>query len=323
MKQQKKYSNLNILFYGIILYYKMIGTKFTNNLKSNKSVFDDPFEWAIAKNLAYASIRDDIEKIIKQTNENSADVYVNAESLVQTLKANKINQYIEANKVTQKIDLTDSKQLNQIFMNSNVFQTINYIRRDQIVNHIQKSIKSDLNVFFGNKYAIIRASYNGKTNFLENFGCVNYSDVKKTMIQIANKIISYSTNENFVVDNTEGFLKKGSLNKYRFPIDFKGNNTSDAHFVDLPYLIFHIKNDDVGGFKDNNEREYLIILLNLVTLNLYNNVKKTDSKLLGKTLQDKDLLFRSTTKFTEFDLGKINRLILRSNELMPKNKLFN
>lgn len=54
----------------------MIGKKFTNNLVASRSLFDDPIEWGIARNLAYASIRDEIEAIIKQTNENSADVYI-------------------------------------------------------------------------------------------------------------------------------------------------------------------------------------------------------------------------------------------------------
>src|SRR5438552_565889 len=75
----------------------MIGTKkFTNNLEARyDELLKDPVKWAIMRNLAYASIRDDVEKVIKHTNENSADVYINAENLIQNLKRHNIIQDFE------------------------------------------------------------------------------------------------------------------------------------------------------------------------------------------------------------------------------------
>lgn len=133
----------------------MIGKKFTNNLKHNRSIFNDPMEWAMARNLAYASIRDDVEKIIKHTNTNSANVFINAENLMQNLKGHKINQYIEAERVTQEIDLTNEEQITQIFMNSNVFQTINYVTKESIIKKVRNEVKKDNASLFLSKYIVV------------------------------------------------------------------------------------------------------------------------------------------------------------------------
>ena len=84
-----------------------------------------------------------MEKMIKMTNKNSADVFINAEELIQNLKSKNINQYIEAGSVTQTIDITDGSKLKQILMNTDLFQTINYITRETIVKNINKYIVSD------------------------------------------------------------------------------------------------------------------------------------------------------------------------------------
>jgi len=312
----------------------MIGTQFTNNLKANRptSLFKNPYEWAIARNLAYASIRDDIEKIIKQTNENSADVFINADNLLQNIRSKKINQYINGGNVIQEIDLSDTKQLNQILMNSNVFQTINYIKKENIIKQVANSIHFDVHSFLGNPFAIIEIIFDGIDFKYENIGCATITEVKNVMIGIYNKIQRNSKNR-ISIDNFEQFKytvkgkKKNQTESdyFKFPNSFMGNpNIPVNQFENHNNLLFPITDFD-AGFKDNGNREHLIIWLNLKKMKLYSpTIKKTDTQVLGKVFQDKNLLYHVTNnKFQPTDYGKMNSLMIHTNHIMPNNKLFN
>lgn len=306
----------------------MIGKTFTNNLKATrpKSLFDDPYEWAIARNLAYASIRDEVEGIIKQTNENSADTYINARNLLQNLKTKKLNQYIEAEKVTQNIDLTDKEQLNQIFMSSEIYQTINYVTRNNIVNKMVSHIKSDLGSFLNNKFAFITCFKvdKGFGNF--EYNTANYAyDVFSHMKEKLMKIYDARYKKkgyDFNISNIENIEYAGR--PIKFPVSFsdKGNVT----LKDINYLIFKITDDVLNiNYPIGELFNDLIIILNLEKMNLSQTRKGVLSgNIFTNTLKDFDKLnLVAGNRFNQFEYGKVRSLIENTNRFSPGNKLFN
>lgn len=311
----------------------MIGKKFTNNLKSTRptSLFEDPWTWGVARNLAYASIRDDIENIIRQTNENSAETFINARDLIQNLRAKKINQYINAERVTQNVDLTDEIQLKQIFMNCDIYQTINYVTKEKIIKNIVSHIKSDLYSFFNNRYAIIQMHCSEKDIKYEIF---NYAF--NTFLELKNKIISiFNEYQKHVIQNYAINVRNSENSTYKrgnytyvwqFPDSFVikgGISASDMGTVG--YLIFYLNNNNV---KTNVDFDDIIIVLDLHTLKLQNQTKKKkiDSQVLLNSLKSKDLLFGyagDKFKKTKNSYVKIQNLINETNRIKPGNKLFN
>lgn len=302
----------------------MLGTtKFGNNLedKTFNYILEDPERWGVMRNLAYASIRDDVEKIVKQTNENSADVYINAENLIQNLKSHKINQYIEGENVVQNIDLTDKNQLNQILMNSNIYQTINYVTRNNVVNKLVSHIKSDLGSFFNNHFAVITCFRN--TILLLNYEINNYAfDTTVSMKEFVNSLVmTRYKGAVFSVDNSEKIKYSGRIIK--FPVDFTTKRSTS--FSDINYLIFYINDITVGGNIFDQDYDDLIIVLNLNNLNLkQQKTTEINGNILGETFKSYDKLNLSAgNAFTAFDYGKINALMLNTNRFSPNNKLFN
>ena len=157
----------------------MITTKkVANNLEANyEELLENPVKWALMRNIALASIRDEYINEIKYINENAADTHIIANVLNQKLTSQKTNQYIEANKVFQEINITDLGQLYQIMMNTDLFQVINLISRKEITNSVVKMIRSDLTLFFKHKYATIIYDYS--KNYYHNYSSSNLSLLKK------------------------------------------------------------------------------------------------------------------------------------------------
>lgn len=255
----------------------MIGKKFTNNLESSRSLFDDPYEWGIARNLAYASIRDEIEAIIKQTNENSADVFINAQTLHQNLKNKTLNQYIESKNVVQEVNLMNDGQLNQIFMNSNIYQTINYIKKEKIVKET-KIINSTLaSLFFNNSYGVIiydielDKTINMSFNNILEMGEYIYNNYKKA---VGNDIIVF---------NNE---KKANKNGYKYGIT--SNKTHPIFASKLSYLTYDINKNET--LNDDGTPKYVIFIVNMDKFKLQNQTEKRtiEKNLFGQLLSNKN-----------------------------------
>ena len=285
----------------------MIGKKFTNNLKSNRSLFDNPLEWAIARNLAYASIRDDIEKIIKQTNENSADTYINAENLLQNLKSKSIHQYIEAERVTQNIDLSDERQLNQIFMNSEVYQKINYVTRNKVIKQFRSHIKSNIGSFLNNEMVVLTGIYKGPKNI--EVKCYAFDKVIKMREFLVNfyKERYEKDMPGLVVENSEK-LQGTDKQIIRYPKDFK--KSGNFSWQNLNYLIFTIDDSDLDNEPFFKTYDDIIMLINLKNTKLQqtklNEIEGTE---FLNTLGSYDKLkLMSGSLFKKTDYGKIESL---------------
>lgn len=308
-----------------------IGTNiFTNNVNAGSENFVDwvkqnPIRYGIIRNFAFGHIRDDIQKIIKDVNNNSADTYINAGDLIQKIDSLKTNQYIEANTVKQEINLEDEKSLSQTLMNVGVFeQKINFIKREKIFKTIVSSIKLDLSTFFNNSFALIYVKYNDKKNNydIKNYGYDTEAQLKKSVGNI------YWSNYNGTpIDNLEGHTYKQETNKKIYYYKYKLPDYGWKHYVDYsiknkterdkklssqyfgkehPYLIFHIKYNT----KDH-EIDDLMIALNLNLLKLKNKpIKKIMGNKLGNLLLNEDRLMNQTSNnFTKFDYGKIRSII--------------
>lgn len=264
----------------------MIGQKFTNNLQDfSRKIYEDPFEWAIARNLAYASIRDDVEKIVKQTNENSADVFINADNLLQNLKARKINQYIDAGTVTQNISLSTPDQLKQIFMNSEVYQTINYVKKQEIVKTIIDLSHHEERLFYNNKYGAV--FYNIKDGTTSNHSNNNiqklWSLARKSVIN--NNLIPIDKSIKKVV-SVNGLTKENVFKNRDFQFwlvngTVPANPTNFFRGDDL-FALFTYQWDDNGVSSG-----FILLIINLESYKLVNSPGKRNlsGNLFGKKLK--------------------------------------
>ena len=264
--------------------------KFTNSLQARyDDLIRDPVKWGIMRNLAYASIRGDIEKIVKQTNENSAETFINAEDLIQNLKSDRINQYIDAGKLTQNITLTDKSQLNQILFNTDVEQNIRVIERKSIVNNIERLVSSSLSLFLNNKYALIT---------YRPTGIIKYNNVSFNQLDVMyNYILEHYIQklETDATTNLEG--KQNSRGQvYRFlKYDIVAPNYKEAFDSNVNHLIYEFTYP-----KKNNKSGFIImIIINLEKYGIKNE--------LGNPIRFKDNSFGTLIS----DREKLNESIGR------------
>ena len=157
-----------------------------------------------------------------------------------TLKGHNINQYIEAGNLTQEIDLSDDGQLNQILMNSEVYQNINYITKTTVVKKIKKMIKSnEMTLFLNNKYALI--CYLPLENDFINISFSNLNELKKYVV---NKIIKIYGVEG-IYTNLQNKKRNFVNNKKRFLNDYYINtnvNTQPDMIDDqVDYLVYELE----------------------------------------------------------------------------------
>lgn len=316
----------------------MINTKkFTNNIQARyEELLNDPLKWGIMRNLAYASIRDDVEKIVKDTNENSADVYINAENLVQNLKSHSINQYIEAGSFTQEVNLSQMGQLNQVLMNTELFQTINIIKKEKIIERIDNLSHSALTSFLNNEYAVI-AYIQGETEDKDVVTNSSFPTLEKMRLSIHKVIQKFK-----IITEYENLVTyKNNQQQYKTKT-YTSKNQDKIFDSTLPFAIYEIeynihykeplyddKRDDLlsdlSDLDDKNLRKILIVILNTRLLNLQNKktVRTLDNNLFGQSIYTKEnlskLLGKNITK-KKFDKGA-GRIKKRIEILKSKNKL--
>lgn len=305
----------------------MIGEKYTNNLANTSFdyILEDPLRWATMRNLAYASIRDKTIDMIKNVNENSADTFINAESLIQNLKNRKTNQYIEAGKVVQNIDLTNKEQLNQIFMNSNIYQNINFITRNDIINKIVSYVKTDLGTFFNFNYAIIHCY-----KIFGDYVTMNYSfnvknDALKKLGIIYNEVYDEAFKEAKVdaIDNIEN-IKDNSGYNIKFPKLASINGKINQTFGSVKHLIYYIDEKISDDFDD------VIIFLNIADHNIKHDKIIKEIEVPGdrvfNTMKSYDTLnLYAVEGYDKVKYGKMNGLfeVMKLTKPMnSKNKLF-
>ncbi len=329
---------------------KQFGNKLENTFDE---LIDDPYKWAIMRQLAYASIRDDTIKFIEQVSNNSADSVIYARDLIQGLKAKNINQYVRANTVIQHIDLTDESQLNNILLNSNVQQYITQITRTELINQIQKVVSSKLTSFLGNDYVAI-INFPNQPHLNKS---VSFSTLVKMREYIINDIITkyevkgyklkgdYKTPTFINIQDKKHKTKKGSKTKkdtvYTFNI--KGTNYQNYRQqlqmfdTTTDYVIYELsygeeQDEDLlleenADLEEENKRFYIILLL--LNVSLYKHLRPTKKgdvvtlggSLFGEHLSDpekiNDFLERTIPK-KEYD-EDIGRLI---KQVQGVDKLF-
>jgi hypothetical protein len=243
-------------------------TRFANNMKVDykSSMFDefleDPTKWAMVRNIAKASLRDEYNKLIETTARANRGGIIVADQLMQEIKAHDVNQIVSSEKIIQNFNIEEkgTLNLNQILMNSeDITQNINHITRVELIEKVYNYLRSDLTLFLNHRYAII--AYIGAEDKVTNYAFSNL-DYAKTYI-FDTFIKPYGVDGVFV--NLEEKVYGQKPNELYFQITTYGD---DVKFMNgqIDQFYYFLK------YKDKNKKKQYIFIC-IFNLKMFNKIK--------------------------------------------------